>query len=240
MTSHRVYVEDECLLKSKVTLSSVASYHLIKSLRCNVGDKIILFNGTDYEHMAEIVSISHQELVVFVLEKNHSCSESPLKIHLFQAISRGNRMDYAIQKAVECGVCSITPMMTERTNIKLSEDRARKRVTHWQAIALHAAQQSGRLIVPEINPVCNFNNIEWQPGQLYFIAHPEIDSGLSQSDIGSQCALVIGPEGGFSYSEITVANKLKFKGINLGPRILRTETAPVVALTLLQSCYGDL
>ena len=85
----------------------------------------------------------------------------------------------------------------------------------------------------------NFNNIEWQPGQQYFIAHPEIDSGLSQSDIGSQCALVIGPEGGFSNSEITVANKLKFKGINLGPRILRTETAPIVALSVLQYLFGD-
>ncbi|HEX5793474.1 MAG TPA: 16S rRNA (uracil(1498)-N(3))-methyltransferase, partial [Rheinheimera sp.] len=164
-----------------------------------------------------------------------------LKIHLGQGISRGDRMDFAIQKAVELGVTEITPLFTERCGVKLDGERLAKRNEQWQKIAVSACEQSGRSIVPTVHPAINLQDwLAQQTKELKLTLHPRANDTIKTLTPNSHLRLVIGPEGGFTDHEMQQTSNAGFQGIQLGPRVLRTETAALTAISALQLQFGDL
>jgi len=181
-----------------------------------------------------------------VLEKNKNSSESPLKIQLYQALSTNEKMDWVIQKAVELGVHSITPILTQRSLIKLKDDKRNKKNQHWQQISLSACEQSGRSIIPKVNDIISletcFTSMTPKIGELRYLLNPYVRNSLNANKINAApdgIKLVIGPEGGFTENEVSFIESHDFKSVMLGPRILRTETAPIASIAILQSIYGD-
>ncbi|MDX1467394.1 MAG: 16S rRNA (uracil(1498)-N(3))-methyltransferase, partial [Halomonas sp.] len=167
--------------------------------------------------------------------------ESPLAVHLGQAISKGDRMDYAIQKAVELGVATITPLYTEHGDVRLKGERAAKKLAHWQAVAASACEQCGRATLPPVHAPMGLG--EWLAARdeaLRLVLHPGTAGALEQAEAPASVAVLIGPEGGLAEAEVEAARTSGFAPLSLGPRVLRTETAPVVALSLLQARFGDL
>lgn len=245
MRRTRVYYPHSLIQHEKITLDAIASHHLLHVLRKKIGDIIFLFDGEDAEYACTLVEINKKNIVAQVGKKFFPNTESPLLIHLGQAISRGDRMDYAIQKSVELGIFSITPLITEFCQVTLSDDRMEKRIAHWQAIAVSAAEQSGRCAVPQVHMPVHFN--DWvhhatsSTMDIKLICCPRQDETTDFPSVAPKnIALTIGPEGGLSDLEIKQALSKHFVLFSLGPRILRTETAATVAITLLQQKWGDL
>jgi 16S rRNA (uracil1498-N3)-methyltransferase len=171
------------------------------------------------------------------------CSESPLELYLAQGISRGEKMDYTIQKAVELGIKKIYPLLTERCNVKLDEERREKRLQHWRSVIISACEQSGRNQLPQIQaPQTLEQFLENSDADFKFVLAPLAEKKLAQIPIqkNSRVILMIGPEGGLSEREIQLAEQKHFLALNLGPRVLRTETAAVAAITALQCFFGDM
>ncbi|TVP93679.1 MAG: 16S rRNA (uracil(1498)-N(3))-methyltransferase, partial [Pseudomonadaceae bacterium] len=167
-------------------------------------------------------------------------AESPLQVHLGQAMSRGERMDWAIQKAVELGVNAITPLFTERCEVKLQGERADKRQAHWQQVAISACEQCGRSQVPVVHPPQAL--ADWLAQldcELKLVLHHRTEQPLASLQKPASLGLLIGPEGGLSSEEIQRTEASGFQAVRLGPRVLRTETAPIVALSLAQQLWGD-
>jgi len=165
--------------------------------------------------------------------------ESPLRIHLGQGLSRGERMDWAIQKATELGVSEITPIVSERCEVRLKDERAEKRQAHWQQIAISACEQCGRSVVPVIHaPMALADWIKKTEADLKLVLHP-VAEPLTSHDKPGTLAFLIGPEGGLNDAEVDQAQDAGFHAARLGPRVLRTETAPVVALSVAQQLWGD-
>jgi len=212
-----------------------------------------VFDGRGTDFSAEIVSIDRRRVVIQLGEIQTNDAESPLTIELGQVISRGDRMDYAVQKAAELGACCLTPLLSERCEVKLDQQRQAKRRQHWQQIAISASEQCGRPVIAKINPITALD--EWLHGPdniLKLVFHPAKNFQISAINLSNgvdelpepgqppeNIAILIGPEGGLSDREVDNCTARGFIPITLGPRILRTETAPVVALTWLQLRWGD-
>lgn len=205
------------------------------------GDPVVVFNGDGGEYTGTLVAIKRTEVSVR-LERYHDIErESPLRVRLAQGISRGERMDFTIQKAVELGVAGIAPLATERSTVRLDESRARKRAEHWQGIVRHAAEQSGRTRMPVLEPAQSLQQLLLnlpEPGRL--LLDPGAETALGSLALPREVCLAIGPEGGFSPAERQQLEAAGFQRLRLGPRILRTETAALVALSILQDHAGDL
>jgi len=224
-----------------VMLDPFASHHLLQVLRKKAGERFIMFNGNGGEFDAVLISANKKTACVEIGEWHERKTEPELSIHLGQAMSRGERMDYAIQKSVELGVSAITPLFTEFCQVQLSENRIDKRVAHWQAIAVSAAEQSGRCAVPVVHSPISFEEWIQQDHPIKMICCPRQNKSMSMEVVANKdIAITIGAEGGFSDKEINAAFQANFAPLSLGPRILRTETATVVALALLQMRYGDI
>lgn len=220
-------------------------------LRLQNSDEIRVFDGNGNEFMARIIIAERKQVTLQLRSKAESVKESPLTLELGQVISRGDRMDYAIQKSVELGVNSITPLYSERCEVKLNPAREEKRKLHWQSVVYSACEQCGRAFVPRIkHPMPMAQWVEMIRANLKFVLHPEQDAFLTKR-ITSQplppagmtpqhIAVLIGPEGGLTSTEVRYCSDFNFRLLTLGPRTLRTETAPVVALTWLQQRWGDL
>jgi len=205
------------------------------------GGILTLFDGQGLEFQAQLEQVDKRRATVSLQQQIVTDNESPLDILLMQGISRGERMDYAIQKAVELGVKRIMPVVTERCNVQLSGERAEKRLNHWQGVVISACEQSGRSFLPELLPVTPLNAaLENADQACKLVLAPEASQGFSSLSKASQIALLIGPEGGLSDEEILQANETGFTGICLGPRILRTETASAAALAMVQAGWGDI
>lgn len=226
-------------------LTGDAARHLGRVLRVQAGARIILFNGDGYEYSAAVAAVTRDRVNVAIEERLTPERESALQITLVQGVSRGERMDYAIQKAVELGVSTIVPVLAERTVVRLDGERGAKRQAHWQSVAISACEQAGRLRVPEVAAPTALE--KWQ--QTYRVTDSETALVLdpdAETAIGTITAphgrvlVAIGPEGGFSGREISDLRTSGFHGVHLGPRILRTETAAVAALSVLQNLWGDL
>lgn len=231
----RIYHEGELRTGLTVMLHANPSHHLLQVLRKKVGEQFWLFNGTEGEFHATLVSANKKTACVEVGEFVSRQTESPLHIHLGQGISRGERMDYAIQKSVELGVTEITPIFTEFCQVQLSDNRVEKRVAHWQMIAISAAEQSGRCAVPVVHAPVSFESWVSQQRACKIICCPKTDKNIFVPSAAIQkLSLTIGAEGGFSEKELARAFDQGFQSLSLGPRILRTETATVVAMALLQ------
>ena len=208
---------------------------------------ITLFNGQseqdEYcEYQAELVNIGKKQAEARITGRQVRNNESPLNIHLGQGISRGERMDFTLQKSVELGVNTITPLFTERCGVKLSSERLAKKRDQWQKIVISACEQSGRCAVPEVtDPVSLDDWLAQETSALKLNLHPRAEhSIMTLPEENQRVRLLIGPEGGLSDEEITRANDSGFIDILLGPRVLRTETAALTAISALQCRFGDL
>ncbi|MCC6201901.1 MAG: 16S rRNA (uracil(1498)-N(3))-methyltransferase [Gammaproteobacteria bacterium] len=238
----RLYVEAELAPGLTLQLDARAAHHAGTVLRVQVGAPLMLFNGRGGEYEA-IVTQAHRGLVTVELGACHAAErESPLRTTLVQAVSRAERMDFTIQKAVELGVTAIVTVLSRRSVPRFAGDRAERKVEHWQAIAIGAAEQSGRTRVPTVTPPRPL--LDWleQPpladGIILAAGAPvALADGLPAA---KSATLVIGPEGGFEAGEQHALLAAGCRAMALGPRILRTETAALVALAILQSRCGDL
>lgn len=237
----RIYHSEDIQVGSTVQLDPEAANHVGRVLRLNEGATLELFCGDLHVYEAEITSASKKNVTAQVNTKHLADTESPLRIHLVQGISRGDRMDFALQKSVELGVHAITPVFTERCTVKLQGERLEKKLNQWQKIVISACEQSGRNFIPKVYPAINLQQwLEENPEQTTFILEPTAKNTLEQHQSLSEATLLIGPEGGFSEQEILRCSEQGAKSLQLGPRILRTETAALAAITALQLKFGDL
>ena len=227
---------------SLITLDDNAFNHLIRVLRMKTGESITLFDGSNQITPAVIHEVNKKTVIVKTANSVLDNRESPLNIHLGQVISRGDKMEFTIQKSVELGVNTITPLLSERCGVKLDQDRLEKKVQQWQKIVISACEQCGRNIIPSINPVMKLET--WCANltdSLKLNLHPKAEQGINQlANDNKNISLLIGPEGGLSNEEISMTHQYQFTDILLGPRVLRTETAALTAITALQVRFGDL
>jgi 16S rRNA (uracil1498-N3)-methyltransferase len=237
----RIYTAQQLNANSLIELAEAPSHHLSKVLRMQVGRELILFNGEGGEYSAEIVDIKKRAVSVNTKEFSAINNQSPLKLELAIGVSRGERMDWVLQKSTELGVTKITPLITERTEVKLGGERADKKINHWQQTIISACEQCQRNVLPELcEPVLLENWLAACDADMKFVLHHRDDKGLPENENPHSVALLIGPEGGLSDNEISQAIANNFSPLTLGPRVLRTETAPVAAISIVQYLWGDL
>ena len=223
-------------------LSDDAAGHIGRVLRMKPEQEILLFDGSGAEFPAKITEVSKKNVQVEILRKVEKSIESPLDIHLGQVVSRGEKMEFTIQKSVELGVNTITPLISERCGVKLDPERFEKKLVQWQKIAIAACEQCGRNKVPVVRPLMKLE--EWcaeQDDALKLNLHPRAKYSINTLPTPvEKVRLLIGPEGGLSAEEISMTEKHQFEETLLGPRVLRTETAALTAITALQVRFGDL
>lgn len=226
---------------NNLVLTPEIEVHALKVLRLKIDDCLILFSGLNGECLCKIVEIKPKAKVE-ILECLSDNRSSPFRIHLGQGIAKGDKMDFIIQKAVELGCCSITPLLTEKSQVKLDRDRLSKKHSHWQKIVISAAEQSGLNILPRLNEpmiLQDWLNTYSMPGFVFHTS--EAGAGQPVSTIkGKECSMLIGSESGFTDKEAKMASDKGLQLATLGPRILRTETATITAISLIQAKYGDL
>lgn len=220
-------------------LPEAQAHYIGRVLRMAEGDAVQLFDGSGTEYRGVLLEVGKKRVSVRLDESLAGQRESPLRIHLGQGVSRGERMDWAIQKATELGVTEITPIVSERCEVRLKDERADKRLAHWRQVAISACEQCGRSSVPLIHPpellADWLKNVE---AELKLVLHPVAEPMVSHARPAS-LAFLIGPEGGLADAEVTQAQQAGYHAARLGPRVLRTETAPVVALAVAQQLWGD-
>lgn len=220
------------------------AHHVIHVLRLQVGAALTLFDGRGGEYVALIKRLDKSGLTLSVAERCEVNRESPLGVVLAQGISSGERMDYTVQKCVELGITAIQPLTTQRSLVRLTSERADKRVGHWQSVAAAACEQCGRNVVPEILPVQPL--MKWLGAaqssreDARYLLSPHANTRLREL-VRPQgtLTLLVGPEGGWNPDETSAAVGAGFIPLTLGPRVLRTETAAVAALAALQAVWGD-
>lgn len=241
MRNPRIYTSQALSAGSTLALNEDASHHLARVLRFQVGNAITLFNGDGNEYAATISAIDKRHVTVSIGELTNANRESSLAIHLGIAISKGDRMDLVVQKAVELGVTTITPLLSERVEVRLQGERADKKLQHWQGIVIAACEQCARNRIPSLNPITSLHDwIDNIEAERKFVLHHRSETKLGDMAKPASVALLIGPEGGLSDTEIAAAERKAFSSLRLGPRVLRTETAPLAALSILQFAFGDL
>lgn len=215
------------------------AHYIGRVLRHAVGDPVQLFDGSGLEYRGQLIEVGKKSVRVELTEQLTGQPDSTLRVHLGQGLSRGERMDWAIQKATELGVAEITPIVSERCEVRLKDDRADKRMAHWQQVAISACEQCGRSSVPVIHPPLLL--VDWMAqveADLKLVLHPVAEPLVSHAKPTS-LAFLIGPEGGLNDAEVSQAVAAQFQAARLGPRVLRTETAAVVALSVAQQLWGD-
>jgi len=235
----RIYQVGHWQSQQSVELTPEAANHVGRVLRMRAGESLTLFNGDGLEYACQIESVEKRRVIVNVLNCQPIDRESPLKIHLYQALSKGERMEMVMQKAVELGVHAITPMLTARSVVRLDSARLEKKLMQWQKIIIGACEQCGRNTLPQLNPVIAFSEALDSKLPLKLILSPHDGERLAIPLECSSVALYIGPEGGFSDEEVSLAHQKSVDSWLLGPRILRTETAALTAISLLQYAGGD-
>jgi len=247
MSNLRFHSSDNLSIGATVKLPDNAATHTTRVMRLGVGDNLILFNGDGHDYTCELTLVKKNEVLAKVNSSIAINNESPLNITLLQGISSGDRMDYTIQKAVELGVNHIQPIATERSVVKLNQERAAKRLGHWQQVIHSACEQSGRAVVPQIAEPKSLS--QWlaensHQNQSRILLNPigaKRLAELEKPNVGAshEIQLLIGAEGGLSPNEIEAASTNGFQSIILGPRILRTETAALAAMASMHSVWGD-
>lgn len=238
----RFYIDAELSVNDDVKMPSPVQRHIVQVLRLSVGAPITLFNGRGGEFDGVLKSQDRRSAVVTINRFSPIERESPFAITLVQGISRGERMDYTIQKAVELGVHAIVPFQARRTGVRLSEDRAERRLEHWRGIMRHACEQCGRNRVPTLTPIQSLDEVLAEANfDVRAVLSPNGTDGISDlSSAARSLLLVVGPEGGLDDAEISQLQAASFLNFRLGPRVLRTETAAITALSILQATLGDL
>lgn len=240
----RVHVDQALRAGSEIALPEGPATHLARVLRLGVGDACVLFNGDGHDYPARIVALGKRELRVAIDAATAVERESPLRLVLLQGIARGEKMDLILQKATELGVAELRPLWSQRSEVKLDEARAEKRLAHWRSVVASACEQSGRARVPEVvAPLALSAALAALPaGGLRLILDPDGELAFSTLSVDADAPvhLAIGPEGGWSPLDREQLRAAGFAGLRLGPRILRTETAGLAAIAALQARFGDL
>ena len=244
---HKFFVAREQIINNQVTLTGSDVSHIRTVLRLKAGDSIQVISDSDKWLTVRLVEVKTKEVKGEVIASETINVESPLAVHLGQALTKGNKFDVILRKSVELGVRSITPLMTERCVVKTHRTEVGKKIERWKKIALESCKQCGRSQVPQVaedvetlETFCRKNDhqdlklVFWELEEKRTLKDIELDAQPRS------VAVLIGPEGGFTQDEIERAGQYGFQTVSLGPRILRAETAPVVALALLQSLWGDL
>ncbi len=237
----RFYQQAELTPGLELELDDNAVQHIARALRMRPGELIQLFNNSGSEFTAELLQVEKRRVSVRITEQSTPATESSLPVQIGQVISRGERMDYAVQKATEMGMHSMTPLFSERCEVRLNEDRQEKRIRHWQQIAISASEQSCRTRVPTIEATTQLKQwLQQCDAELKLVMHHHTAQPLGSLDKPASVALLIGPEGGLTEAEVELALGAGFRPLALGPRVMRTETAPVAAQAILQHLWGDL
>ena len=238
----RLYLNAQLNAGLSMSLDESQSHYLNKVLRMEAGRELQVFNGDGKEYRATITKVDKRAVEIAVLSGAEINRESPLHTHLAIGISRGERMDWVLQKATELGVTKITPLFTERTEVRLQGERLEKKIQHWQQITLSACEQCQRNVPPQLLPAQDISSFLPQDNSaLKLVLHHRSEQTLRQLPPPSSVTLLVGPEGGLSEREIESAvRQFDYTPLTLGPRVLRTETAPVAALVAVQMLWGDL
>ena len=234
----RLYQNTVFKVGDKISLEKNNEHHLLKVLRFPVGNTITLFNGDGFDYLAIVIS-TKKTYEVEVLSQQKNESESSLDLTLAQGIAKGEKMDFLIQKAVELGVSRIIPIQTEHCVVRLKVDKVAKRINHWQKIANHACGQSGRSIIVDVSLPQTLTEFLNKPNHNGFVFHHRATENLHTMEKPTKATFLIGPEGGLSDAEIKQATNAGFQPLLLGKRILRTETASLVAIANMQLLWGS-
>jgi 16S rRNA (uracil1498-N3)-methyltransferase len=244
MRTIRIHVGPAIAPGAQVILPAQAGEHVARVLRMQPGDPVVLFGGDDgMEYEATLTAVGKREVVALVSTGRSPGNESPLPLTLAQGVARGEKMDLIVQKATELGIARIVPLVTERSEVKLDAARAEKRLQHWRAVAASACEQSGRAVVPSIGPAVPLQ--AWlaslpPQGAMRLALLPEGTVRPAELALSGPAIVAIGPEGGFGERDRAALAAADFVGLRLGPRILRTETAGLAAIAILQALYGDI
>lgn len=249
----RIYTSQPLKAGEELALEERAAHYLGQVLRMRVGRELVLFNGDGFQYTAHLTAVDKKHIRCQLGERqNDTCPPSPLNLTLAIGISKGDRMDWVIQKATELGVTAIVPLYTERVDVKLNAQRQEKKQRHWQQVMISACEQSGRSKLVDITepaPLIDWLEHTEKTEPLRLVLHPgseaDSSSGVDLSSIWSgerpqQVHILVGPEGGLDDSEVARCRELGFHCLQLGPRIMRTETAPLAALSILQYHWGDM
>ena len=242
MRTVRSFIDLPLQPEQELALPETITNHVVRVLRLQAGEVFHLFNGDGFDYAAEILTLEKRGARVRVTARLPVATESPLRIHLYQSIARGEKMDLILQKATELGVHAFTPIVSDRTEVKLDGERSDKKRWHWQGVVRSACEQSGRARVPEVNePVAIHRLAPADGARQAFYLQPGASRRIADlsPEIERELALAIGPEGGFSARDTHLLRTAGFDGLGLGPRILRTETAGIALVAALQSRFGD-
>ncbi len=242
MDFSRFYHSGDLGADRQITMSEQAAHHATRVLRLKTDDRVTLFNGEGGEYEAIIIQAGKKDVIVKTGPWLDRECESSLNVTLVQAISSGEKMDFTLQKAVELGVNAIQPVISSRSVVRLEGERAFKRIQHWQSVVISACEQCGRNRVPIVAPIMSLNHWlgEKTSSSLKLTLSPHAAGGLK--DIAApqgSIVFLVGPEGGFSEAEEAAAAVSGFTSVKLGQRILRTETAALAAISVMQTLWGD-
>jgi len=242
MRLNRVYVDAALTPGQRLSLPETASGHLLRVLRLREGDECVLFNGDGHDYLARIVHADKRGGEVDIIDARAINTESPLSLWLVQGIARGEKMDLIVQKATELGVVGIIPVISERSEVKLDATRAEKRLAHWQQVIIAACEQSGRARIPALlppQPLAQCGAALPETAARWYL-DPDATGTLASTHAAPDhpIVLAIGPEGGWSPRDRQTLTASGFTALRLGPRILRTETAGLAAISVMQMRFG--
>lgn len=239
----RLYCAEGLGPDRRLRLPEPGARHLLRVLRLRRGDEVRLFDGAGAEYAAVITHAHGSVAEVSVNGPVATLPESALQVHLLQGISRGERMDWVIQKATELGVSTVHPILTTRSVVKLNPDRAQSRSRHWLAVAIAACEQCGRSSLPDILPPVSLETALADDRATFTKLYLDATDGCAMTELPrppGALALLIGPEGGLTPDERATARAAGFQAVRMGPRVMRTETAALTALAVAQALWGDL
>jgi 16S rRNA (uracil1498-N3)-methyltransferase len=241
MRIHRVHTFEVLEPDQLVLLDSASSHYLARVLRVVIDQPLVLFNGDGHDYAATIEKASKSGVVARISTRLPAKAESPLRTTLVQSLARGERTDYALQKATELGLTVFQPVESARTEVRLKPEKLEARMQHWQKVMISACEQCGRARVPELRPPMEL--AEWAEtatSELRLVLAPGGELSLAQLDLPAAVQLLVGPEGGFEVQELDLLQRFGVQAVSMGPRILRTETAGPAALAIMQALAGDL
>jgi 16S rRNA (uracil1498-N3)-methyltransferase len=245
MQRHRFFAHPSHITASRITLDADEAHHLVRVLRLHCGARVFVFDGAGAEFECEIVRVSSHSVELMVISQFQDETESPLRLTLGQALIKGDKFDLVIQKATELGVTHIVPLATEHSDVQMREGRADNRLIRWRRIALEAVKQCGRRTLVEIaepKSFAEFCEVDDDQVKLIFSEHGghRLQEIMKQTRCVASASICVGAEGGWSQAELNLAEAHGFIPVHLGARILRTETAAIAAVTLIQHIFGDL
>jgi 16S rRNA (uracil1498-N3)-methyltransferase len=242
MRTIRSFVDRPLAIGDTFALPEATGNHLVRVLRLEIGDRCVLFNGDGHDYDAQLLSREKRGSAVEVVARRAVDNEAPLRIALIQGIARGEKMDLILQKATELGVAAFVPASTDRTEVRLDAERADKKMAHWRGVLASACEQCGRARLPELAaPRALSDAVAADRNAHKFLLDPEASDAIVDLALprDASLTLAIGPEGGFSERDRAILKAGGFRGLRLGPRILRTETAGLAAIAALMALYGD-